>query len=530
MKRLISIFSVVLITTIVLLLGCALQEGGMTVDVAHHPNYGTYPVYYGQVCADCCGEAVVQILLEYESRTVPTQMEIKVTADFNQSGRLSLNEISDYLGIYQQLPMTDWTIGSIYNHQHVADSLVDMITRGQLPVVPVNIDHLVVPIGFGYDVYDTVRELLVFDPATIGQDREHGILMKIKDYIPMMGNTIKDGHPAKFGITQNYFPFGSPESPDFADLDKNRPDEPIIFNPPPRDLMPIGTTLNDTLRFYADSALLCQFTDPENITTSYAEQFGNYYLDEIFPTSYQTWTPEIGKNSTVPSYHMYVVEVRTNDPGFEDALIGGVLLKYDNPDSVLSIVAFPFSENATIGKMTKEQMSDITMLARKNDKQSRIQAFVSPNYDGVGMPLFDMPLFEIETQCGKKIVNVVGHECVIIDDKIVKTERMLTEAELFGDDQQFDQENLPDNSTLSNYPNPFNPTTIISFSLSTSTHVSLEIFNILGQRVQVLTDEILPAGNHAVEFNASSDLPSGIYLARFKAGEEVSVRKMILSK
>jgi hypothetical protein len=80
-----------------------------------------------------------------------------------------------------------------------------------------------------------------------------------------------------------------------------------------------------------------------------------------------------------------------------------------------------------------------------------------------------------------------------------------------------------------NYPNPFNPSTNIEFSLPVSSHVVLEVFTIQGQRVARLVNGNLEAGIHSVSFDASS-LGSGVYLYRIQAGDFVRVNKMMLIK
>jgi len=82
---------------------------------------------------------------------------------------------------------------------------------------------------------------------------------------------------------------------------------------------------------------------------------------------------------------------------------------------------------------------------------------------------------------------------------------------------------------LDNFPNPFNPSTKISYSLKTEGRVNLKIYNTLGEEVITLVDEIKPAGTYEAEFNASV-LPSGIYIYRMQSGEYVSSKKMILLK
>ncbi len=80
-----------------------------------------------------------------------------------------------------------------------------------------------------------------------------------------------------------------------------------------------------------------------------------------------------------------------------------------------------------------------------------------------------------------------------------------------------------------NRPNPFNPVTEISFFLPEASMVSLDIFNLTGQRVAKLSDEFRDAGTHTISWNAGG-LASGVYFYRLEAGERVCTRKMVLLK
>ncbi|MCF8242332.1 MAG: T9SS type A sorting domain-containing protein [Melioribacteraceae bacterium] len=80
-----------------------------------------------------------------------------------------------------------------------------------------------------------------------------------------------------------------------------------------------------------------------------------------------------------------------------------------------------------------------------------------------------------------------------------------------------------------NFPNPFNPSTSICYSLADDTHVNLKIFDLLGREVKVLVNENRTAGLHSIEFEANS-LPSGIYFYRIQTNKFTAVKKMLLLK
>lgn len=79
------------------------------------------------------------------------------------------------------------------------------------------------------------------------------------------------------------------------------------------------------------------------------------------------------------------------------------------------------------------------------------------------------------------------------------------------------------------YPNPFNATTTISYSLAESAHATLSIHNLLGQKVAELVNETTTAGVHRVAWNAG-DHTSGIYFVRLTAGQKIATQKIILLK
>ena len=84
-------------------------------------------------------------------------------------------------------------------------------------------------------------------------------------------------------------------------------------------------------------------------------------------------------------------------------------------------------------------------------------------------------------------------------------------------------------SLSNNYPNPFNPTTTISYDLPQDGCVSIKIYDALGREVRTLVNEAKEKGSYKAYFNASS-LPSGLYFYTMKAGNYTSTKKMMLVK
>jgi hypothetical protein len=80
-----------------------------------------------------------------------------------------------------------------------------------------------------------------------------------------------------------------------------------------------------------------------------------------------------------------------------------------------------------------------------------------------------------------------------------------------------------------NYPNPFNPTTIIRYSIPKRSFVKIVVYDVLGNEIKALADEEMPAGHYEIEFNGSG-LSSGVYFYQISANDFVETKKMILIK
>ncbi len=98
-----------------------------------------------------------------------------------------------------------------------------------------------------------------------------------------------------------------------------------------------------------------------------------------------------------------------------------------------------------------------------------------------------------------------------------------------------DNASLPTHFSLAqNYPNPFNPTTQIDYAVPQRSNVRIDVFNVQGQLVRTLVDEMKAPGFHSVEWdgrdNGNTDVASGIYFYRIAAGDFHESRKMVMLK
>lgn len=92
----------------------------------------------------------------------------------------------------------------------------------------------------------------------------------------------------------------------------------------------------------------------------------------------------------------------------------------------------------------------------------------------------------------------------------------------------------PNVSNLSNFPNPFNPTTTLYFSLSSEANILLNVYNLKGQLVRSLTSGQYTSGSHSVAWDGKDDenkpVCSGLYLYKLITNDQVISKKMLILK
>ena len=127
----------------------------------------------------------------------------------------------------------------------------------------------------------------------------------------------------------------------------------------------------------------------------------------------------------------------------------------------------------------------------------------------------------------------LGTEYIISAIKQGYTIKQISYAPSIVTDADENELNLPtDYSLRQNYPNPFNPSTTIEFALPTNGHVSLDVYNTLGQKVAEIANQVFPAGYHSLVWDGKNkngdDIASGLYFYKLKHSEFIETKKMLL--
>jgi hypothetical protein len=132
---------------------------------------------------------------------------------------------------------------------------------------------------------------------------------------------------------------------------------------------------------------------------------------------------------------------------------------------------------------------------------------------------------------GKVVFTTFGFETIAFEDtRSLFAEKVIEWLSSPTNVEQESSGNLPvEFALLQNYPNPFNPVTTIKFSVPELSPVTIKVFDVLGNEVSVILDEVKPAGNYKVNYDASES-SSGIYFYQMKAGNFISVKKMSILK
>jgi hypothetical protein len=222
--------------------------------------------------------------------------------------------------------------------------------------------------------------------------------------------------------------------------------------------------------------------------------------------------------------------------------------------NALNLLKETFAENEFAAKkdiykylLNKKAKKDLYGMAglilAEIDKENKLEYYdeVIKNFKGeriVELVMFDKFVYYYFDKIDQKKAREILKE---LDNQFPLSEGAVEAHRIFGDEEYFDIEPIRKSeqdhinqtvlefSLSNNYPNPFNPTTNIPYYLPKDSRVSIIVYNIHGQKVKELINEFKPAGSYQVTFN-SSDLASGVYFYRIKAGDFVKTKRMLLIK
>jgi len=273
---------------------------------------------------------------------------------------------------------------------------------------------------------------------------------------------------------------------------------------------------NDRLQFYLNNNLLGEWSGEVN------------------------WT-EVRLNIPVGN-HNFRWLYRKNDSvsnGLDAVWLDNIIFPTPGEEVFTPMIAVN-KEHLDFGELGADEVSRQTFTLINLGNQTLTGSFSLPE----GVTINHTPNFSIDPFQNMMLevsltVNTAGiiEKNLLINHNDTNNEVINILITAYGTTSDFDSPEILSHTKLShNYPNPFNPTTTITFTLAgkTASHVRLEIFNIKGQKVRTLVNHDLNPGKHQLVFNGRDDqghiVATGLYFYRLQTNNYQAVRKMILLK
>ena len=242
----------------------------------------------------------------------------------------------------------------------------------------------------------------------------------------------------------------------------------------------------------------------------YGEGYMVYLSEPIYDFSWQT-SSEKSQNFDKPEPENFVFEKKAD---YE-------VIDVVNIDQSISEIGV-FADRVCLGAVVVQDSSEQILVYSDNANRDPVSfTFEIVTGRGFSIPIKDYQIMDLKTGKFESQLIISGNQ-----------EYSLI---MLGEEGEQEEE-LPNITKLhNNYPNPFNPTTTISFSVTqNSDFVNLEIFNVKGQKVKTLFSGNAEEGNHTVTWNGDDEnddpVSSGIYFYKLKTGEQELSRKMLLLK
>jgi hypothetical protein len=266
-----------------------------------------------------------------------------------------------------------------------------------------------------------------------------------------------------------------------------------------------------------------------------AVYYTNYFLNPInYPLNGERWVNsdvnQDGEPGTIGDlvYLLRIIigevpkinasaETASAESELEIAAEGLVYKLTSDREVAAALVTFRIDGNNPVTCMALPALTDMELRSARDGNLLRVLVTSSR---GSTFAASGEGLFRLETDLSAELLS---QEIVDASGTPIALTRVVSDGTL---PQRFDLEQ--------NCPNPFNPETVISYSLAKAGEVLLEVYNCLGQRVRVVSAGYQPAGRYAVRFDGTDDtganLASGVYLYRLRAGDQQLTRKMVLLK
>ncbi len=242
-------------------------------------------------------------------------------------------------------------------------------------------------------------------------------------------------------------------------------------------------------------------------------------------------TPVDDVNAAVDTLTVYI-----DDGGIGDLSVVGVRITVDtleHPEvGEISVTVAHDGAEATLIALGDVTGSNLTGTVFADAAPDLISSGLAP-YTGTFRPDQNLGVFTGQNPNGDWVLTIADH--AVVNDGTLRgwSISLLTDIALDVDDPGGDDP-IPDYHLAQCYPNPFNPTTTIRYSLPRRADVTLAVFNALGQKIATLVSGSRPAGSHQAVWdgtNANGDeVSAGVYFYRLEAGDFVASRKMVLLK
>jgi thiol-disulfide isomerase/thioredoxin len=307
----------------------------------------------------------------------------------------------------------------------------------------------------------------------------------------------------------------------------------------------VANTLDDLNHNYPDGTAIIAYHNGDDFTNSYGSARESYYNVTGFPTTRINGTiTKVGGVTAGSDYSALYAD-------YESAYLSerekytplDLDLQYTKNGSVITIVANVtyVSESASINDYIfyalceshiaytwQTSMDSLHFVERVMYPDANgVKIYNGTSYPAMGLVVKDTVEFTVPG-------GVVEDNCefiAFIQDPATKEVKNSAKMDLGNPVSDIHRENNPAAPTLyflsQNYPNPFNPTTTLRYGLEKNGSVEITLFDVRGLRIKTLFSGQQQAGNHELAVNGT-DLASGVYFYRIKAGQFQQTRKMVL--